>query len=188
MANRRITLRLHPFARPSVGVEGVHAGIARKQNQLIFRYRLDGNLALLRLPKLAAPVHADGLWQHTCFEAFVGVRGSAAYYEFNFSPSRQWAVYEFRSYRDGVPLRASDWAPELSVRYAGNCLELEAVVPLEPLAWITAGARLHVGLTAVIEGGDGELSYWALKHPADKPDFHHPESFLLQLALGNESA
>ena len=37
------------------------------------------------------------------------------------------------------------------------------------------------GLTAVIETLDGAISYWALAHPAEKPDFHHPDSFILIL-------
>ena len=35
--------------------------------------------------------------------------------------------------------------------------------------------------TAVIEEADGTKSYWALAHPSDKPDFHHPDSFALDL-------
>ena len=27
----------------------------------------------------------------------------------------------------------------------------------------------------------GAISYWALAHPAEKPDFHHPDSFVLTL-------
>ena len=38
-----------------------------------------------------------------------------------------------------------------------------------------------VGLTAVIQGLDGAMGYWALAHPSDKPDFHHPNSFALML-------
>jgi hypothetical protein len=34
----------------------------------------------------------------------------------------------------------------------------------------------------VIEEGDGVLSYWALRHPAARPDFHHPEGFALEIA------
>jgi len=37
------------------------------------------------------------------------------------------------------------------------------------------------GLSAVIEEPTGAISYWALAHPSDKPDFHHPDSFILEL-------
>ena len=36
-------------------------------------------------------------------------------------------------------------------------------------------------LSAVIETTDGAMSYWALAHPSAKPDFHHPDSFVLDL-------
>ncbi len=43
------------------------------------------------------------------------------------------------------------------------------------------GRPLKLGLSVVIEDVDGNLTYWALAHPSDKPDFHHPDSFVLTL-------
>ena len=40
----------------------------------------------------------------------------------------------------------------------------------------------RLGLSAVIEALNGEKSYWALAHPPEKPDFHHPDSFTLDLS------
>jgi hypothetical protein len=40
----------------------------------------------------------------------------------------------------------------------------------------------RIGVTAVIESPAGDLSYWALKHPAEKPDFHDPNGFSITLA------
>jgi hypothetical protein len=53
-------------------------------------------------------------------------------------------------------------------------LELDAVIAV-------AAGRLAIGLSAVIEEQDGRLSYWALRHPPGKPDFHYPEAFALEL-------
>ena len=39
----------------------------------------------------------------------------------------------------------------------------------------------RLGLSVVIETLDGAISYWALAHPSEKPDFHHPDSFILTL-------
>jgi hypothetical protein len=33
----------------------------------------------------------------------------------------------------------------------------------------------------VVEEIDDRLSYWALAHPAERPDFHHPDGFVLQI-------
>jgi hypothetical protein len=40
---------------------------------------------------------------------------------------------------------------------------------------------LRLGLAAVVEDKARVLSYWALKHPAEKPDFHHSDSFVVEL-------
>src|ERR671928_5206 len=48
-------------------------------------------------------------------------------------------------------------------------LELEAAILLEEKQ------AVRVAVSAVIEDASGVLSYWALKHPSDKPDFHHPD-------------
>jgi hypothetical protein len=37
-------------------------------------------------------------------------------------------------------------------------------------------------LAAVIEDENGGLSYWALRHPPGKPDFHHPNAFAMTIA------
>ena len=42
--------------------------------------------------------------------------------------------------------------------------------------------RWQLGLSAVLEEVDGTKSYWALTHPGDKPDFHHPDCFAAKLA------
>jgi hypothetical protein len=45
-----------------------------------------------------------------------------------------------------------------------------------------AGGPLQIGLCAVIEEKSGALSYWALRHPRRKPDFHDRRGFVLELA------
>ena len=44
-------------------------------------------------------------------------------------------------------------------------------------------AQTGPGLSAVIEDPNGVLSYWALRHPPGKPDFHHPDTFALEIDL-----
>ena len=45
------------------------------------------------------------------------------------------------------------------------------------------GLDLKLALTAVVEDGSGRLSYWALRHAPGKPDFHHPDGFVLEFTL-----
>ena len=73
-----------------------------RPGHLVLRYVVAGRAKDLRLPPVSAPVRADELWRHTCFEAFVQASPGASYYEFNFAPSTQWAAYEFDAYRSGM--------------------------------------------------------------------------------------
>ena len=126
------------------------------------------------------PSIATQLWRHTCLEAFIAVEGQPAYHEFNFAPSGEWTVYAFSGYRNGGPLANEMMRPHIAVRSTGSRLELDTVVRLDRLSAVHQRAPLRIGLSAVIEASDG-LSYWALRHPAGKPDFHDPDGFALLL-------
>jgi hypothetical protein len=150
---------------------------------LALTYVLKGDIARLRIASLRQARQADRLWQHTCFEAFVSTKGSADYYEFNFAPSGEWAAYSFRRYRDGSPLIDAELAPQIAIRDGRDRLELDATVRTDRLAIIRPPSVLRLGLSAVLEAKGGILSYWALKHPPGKPDFHHSDSFALEFVL-----
>jgi hypothetical protein len=159
-----------------------------ERGSLAITYSLKGDIARLRIPPPRNPCRADGLWRHTCFEVFVSEKGKQPYWEFNFSPSGEWAAYAFKGYRGGEPIEDDSLNPEIVVRNAANSFELEALVRLDRLQALRPQMPLRLGLSAVIEENDGMLSYWALKHPPGKPDFHHPHSFALELALPDKSA
>ena len=163
-----IALRRHPES-PSHAVRRIEVDVKRDGGRALFRYVIEGELEALRLP----PPGLRPLWQHTCCEAFIARPGSPAYHEFNFSPSGDWAAYAFTDYRQGGPLDAPD--PAIAVRALPGMLELNAALDLP-------GEHLLLGLAAVIEERDGTMSYWALRHASGKPDFHHRDAFMLELA------
>ncbi len=174
---RKHELHCHPATRAGVALS-LSAQVQLTERECVLRYSLLGNMASLRIPPPAPKVPADGLWQHTCFEAFVAVDGAQGYREFNFSPSGQWAVYRFKTerLRDTVEDRTQ---PILEVSRGADSLELTARWPKPD---VPASAPQHWGLCAVIEEADGRLSYWALAHPKDRPDFHHRDGRALCLS------
>jgi hypothetical protein len=177
-----IALKRHPATSVRT-VRGIEARVWRTEDgALAVTFTLSGDLSRLRIPPPRPPRRADRLWQHTCFEAFVALKGDAAYREFNFSPSGEWAAYTFRGYRDPVPLAQGDIAPSISVRNAEDELRLEAILGVKSLPRSDRYAPLRLALAAVVEEKSGALSYWALKHPPGDPDFHHPDCFALELA------
>jgi hypothetical protein len=150
---------------------------------LVCRYQLLGEVNRLRVPAVRTGRRADGLWQHTCFEVFAAVAPAGqGYYEFNFSPSLEWAAYRFSEYREGMTPASLMRAPGLSARRTADTLELTAHLCLEGLAELARGPLLYLGLTAVVEDDSGSLSYWALRHAPGNPDFHDPDAFALELS------
>ena len=131
---------------------------------LAVSFILDADLRRLRIPPRRPARFADGLWRHTCFEVFISRKGSRAYREYNFSPSGEWAAYAFSSYRKRAD--ASVARPGWNGR----------------VATIQARGPVKIGVSAVIEEKSGAFSYWALRHPPGKPDFHHRRGFAMELA------
>ena len=181
-------LTCHPETS-SQWVHGIEARVVRTESgSLSLTYFLKGDITRVRIPPPRLPHRSDGLWQHTCFEVFIAEEGQQSYWEFNFAPSGEWAAYAFKSYRDGGPIEDDGLHPEIVVKSAANSFALEAIVLLDRLRIIDPKVTLRLGLSAVVEENDGTISYWALKHPSGKPDFHHPDSFALELALPDKSA
>ena len=177
----RIDLRCHPSA-PSGHVRALSALVSRSAGtELRTAFRLDADPGRIRVPAARPPRIASDLWRRTCFEVFIAIEGQPAYHEFNFAPSGEWAVYAFSSYRKGGPLADETMRPRIDVRSAGGRLELDARVRLDTLSPMHSRASLRVGLAAVVEADDGRLSYWALRHQGDKPDFHDAGGFALLL-------
>ena len=175
------------LAHPNTANEAVRRVAAGAEpagpDSLRFRYVLEADPERVRVPASVAHAgRADKLWAHTCFEAFIGLPQSPCYLELNFSPSGEWAAYRFESYREGMLAVALDAPPRLALRRSGPRLELLAEVRLSGTE-VAGSRRLRIALSTVVEDGEGRLSYWALRHPPGRPDFHHPDSFALALEL-----
>jgi hypothetical protein len=155
---------------------------AEEPGILVFRYSLHADMSRVRVPLSGAGGRADALWKHTCFEAFVAAADAPGYHEFNFSPSFEWAIYRFSAYREGMSPAEIGRVPEISVHRGDDGLELQSAVRLGHLAELRDAHHLRIALAAVIEDENGRLSYWGLRHPPGKPDFHHPNGFALEVA------
>jgi len=162
-------------------VRALRVIVRRTISGLELGFRLDGNTSRICLTPQSRGHGLVELWRHTCFEAFVAIDGQAAYHEFNFAPSHEWLVYSFRTYRDPAPPANVLRSPIVAINTTNNQLELDARIVLTDLSAIHPYSPLRLGLSAVIESCNGSLSYWALRHPAGKPDFHHADAFALRL-------
>ena len=168
----RVTLTCHP-ATPAVGVRGIHVDVDfATGNRLALVYAVRGMERLLVPGPRPGASRADRLWQHTCFEAFVG-QERGRYMELNFSPSGDWNAYQFEAYRSGMRPAAIARPPRIR-------FDREERATLTASLDLDASA-VDLGLAAVIEEEGGRFSYWALAHRGATPDFHDRSTFTLRL-------
>jgi hypothetical protein len=173
----RHALTRHPSsASPANAIE---AEIVRTPESIALSYTVTGDIGQLAIPELANPTRADELWKHTCFEAFIMPEQGAGYSEFNLSPTGQWAAYHFKAHRSGMSNIAQASDPGVGSRAFGDRFDLRATFDLRGLPNLDGPWK--VGLSVILEDTSGTRSYWAVKHPENKLDFHHLDCFALQL-------
>lgn len=165
------TLLPHP-STANGPIESVEVQLERDGTVLWLRYVVEGEVDEIDWPAPEPQGRSDDLWRHTCMEAFV--EADDGYREYNLSPSGRWASYAFNAPRSGMR-DAEEVATVLGMDGAKDLVALEARIELP------VGVTGRMGLSVVLKDRKGDISYWALAHPSDKPDFHHPDSFVLEL-------
>ena len=183
----RQQLRLHPDSR-SLAVTSIDVEITRPcAGSMKLSYIVTGQISSIRMPPAATSARSDGLWRHTCFEAFARASFEAGYHELNFSPSGQWAAYFFRSYRNGMRVADEITDVPIKVRSSPDSYTLQAWLDLDRFTGLSRDHSWRIGLSAVIEDANGGMSYWALAHPPGKPDFHHADGFACEFSRAVKS-
>jgi hypothetical protein len=168
---------------PDVTIEA-RAQIKRvgDQQSIELTYSAGGALEKILWPASLSskPQRKDELWKHTCFEAFIKPIGSDSYWEVNLSPSGDWNVYRFTSYRQGM-------AKEESIQVLNPCFSQEGKNwHLSCELWVpdwNSVTGFDVGLTTVLEATSGQIFYLALAHAGTQPDFHLAKSFKARLSV-----
>lgn len=129
----------------------------------------------------------DELWKSTCFECFIGRKGSSSYCEVNLAVDGSWNIYVFDRYREGMKRLEGVEKPFVSFDHAGSRARLEGrLAPAgEGSAYLNSlldGSPLELSATCVLEYvGKPERDYLALAHKGAKPDFHLRDSFILEV-------
>lgn len=182
MSTIRAELKPHPASPcPLIRQFAIEVDPAPLPASLVILYRIAGEVSRLHLPPPGFARRADGLWQHSCFEAFLRAGAVASYYEFNLAPSGDWAAYRFGRQRSerSVPEIS---VPRIVCRHFPEGYELSVTIPVAALPELARAIEIEAGIAAVIEADDGSLSHWALAHGGVTPDFHEPTSFLLKIS------
>jgi hypothetical protein len=180
-ADMRLALKIHPDSI-SAATTGIEVNVTRPRSGFVaLSYDVTGKIGDVRIPSRTEPIRADELWKQTCFEAFIRAPGSPGYYEFNISPSNQWAAYRFDGYRTAMCVATEFQALPITADLRTELYTLSAEVDLDRIK-LPRQKKWQLGLSAVIEELNGRKSYWALAHPPGKPDFHHSDCFTYEFS------
>lgn len=170
---------LHPFPGQDSGAVTIQGAIARKAEAMQVSFLLHGNLRNLVLPSTTEGTRKDNLWQATCLELFWGEAGGKNYWELNLAPNGAWNVYAFTDYRTGMHREERMTEPLIKINRTAETFSLTAALRIGNLQ--PNHPPLRVGISAVLKHQDSRLSYWALTHPEESPNFHAPQAFLLRV-------
>jgi hypothetical protein len=174
------TFSLQPFTAgnllPDVQITGT---ISRNNHQLAISYQLLGELTEIAIsPPSNTPTRKHELWQDTCFEFFVGIQESERYWEFNLSPSGDWNVYRFDSYRQGMQEETAFIELPFYVEKSDSfTLNLD----VDLLKIVSPKQGIDLAITSVVKQKNNQVTYWALVHKGTKPDFHIRDGFVIKI-------
>ena len=176
-----INFALQPFpATSNLPQIEINGRVNRKDQMLSIEYQLFGDLNAISIdPSANPPSRQSYLWEATCFELFIGIPGDANYWEFNLSPSGDWAVFALDNYRQGLRDELTFSSLPFQVDRYPNYITLSLEFDLSEL--ILAEQDLEMSVTTVIKSSQNELSYWAITHRDKEADFHLRDSFVINL-------
>jgi len=146
------------------------------------KFHVSGATEAIVFPaKSPVPARTDKLWEQTCFELFVTPQSQINYWEYNLSPSLNWATFGFTQYRQSKNDEASIKAISINTQWDNqHGYHLQSVVPLPEALY---GKKLQLGVSAVIQDRQNTIYYYALTHQKQTPDFHDRKSFILSLSV-----
>jgi hypothetical protein len=175
-----ISFALEPFQTdsnlPKIEINGK---VNRKDNLLSIEYQLFGDLNAISIaPPANPPSRQFHLWEATCFEFFIGIPGDRNYWEFNLSPSGDWAVFALDDYRQGLRDELAFRSLPFKVDRYPNYITLNLELDLSEL--ILSEQDIEMSVTTVIKSSQDELSYWAINHSDKEADFHLRDSFIIK--------
>ena len=158
----------------------VCGSVARIENTLSIAYLLSGELDKVTIPQLeTGGERCNFLWEKTCFEFFLrpAQPDASRYWEFNLSPSGDWNVFSLTGYRQGLREESAIATLPFQTKLSTDKLSLFLSVDITELV---GHQDILLGISAVLIINATE-SFWAIAHPTQQADFHHPKSFILPL-------
>lgn len=179
--NQPYKFSLQPFGNGnSPSPFAITGTISRLENRLTISFLLTGPLQDLKIdPPAEKPCRQWVLWEHTCLELFLATGSAPHYWEINLSPAGHWNLFRLSGYRRGIQEEPALQVLPFTVHQQPKSLSLNLEIDLAAI--IPPDEPLEAGVSAVLQPLDNRLSFWALAHHGQEPDFHDREGFVIKL-------
>ncbi|WLF82896.1 DOMON-like domain-containing protein [Moraxella sp. ZY210820] len=173
--------QLEAFNRvDDISIIGAVEQLNATQIQVAF-WVTDPNQCIIYPKLLSQAERHDYLWQHTCFELFLGIQQQDVYREINLAPSGAWQAYAFEEYRYPECMPPA-YAQDIQlIQLQRTKYGINATLDIKH--WLhqqqVKMAQVYLGLTAVVETAN-QHHYFALQHSGQQADFHNKRDWLHQ--------
>lgn len=120
------------------------------------------------------------LWQHTCFELFIGIKTQSVYREINLSPAGVWNCYGFDNYREPADIPPVPAYDIQLLELKSQPQKLEAILSFQSFfeAYQCGWNDLVIGMSSVIKTRQQRELYFALQHSGEQADFHRKQDWI----------
>ena len=172
MINQMYTLKNHYNIDEQTTVKAI---IELYDDKLTLEYQILGDLSHYHFPKQTKQERANELWLDTTFELFIAPTNSDEYWEINISPSTQWNVYHFTSYKEGMKESNIISQPTIKTDEYHNeyRLTFESSVPKEYFDQAS-----HINLCVILLDQKGVRHFYSIKRREGSPNFHDRDYFM----------
>ncbi len=179
MIKREFALQPFPVG-PVLPAVAIRGHLCRQGTLLAITYVISGRLADVVIPP-PAPVPARRwlLWEATCCEFFLAIPEAEEYWECNLSPAGDWNVFHLSGYRQGI--REETAIPHLPLVVQSQPDTLTLSLEVDLAAILPPDQPWEAAVSAVLQHPNGQFTFWALRHPAPQPDFHHRAGFVITI-------
>ena len=165
------TLKNHHKTDENITVKTI---IQLQDNLLKLNYQIVGDLSNYHFPQNSKQQRADELWLDSCFELFISHPHKNEYWEINISPSTEWNIYHFTSYKEDMRVSNIISTPTIkSYRYEHEYkLSFETIIQKENFDKL-----LLINLCVILLDKKGVRNFYSMDRREGSPNFHDRACF-----------
>lgn len=174
-----MSLQLIPYNPTKAPLISIQVKLHDSADAFFVSYRLTGDIANLDLGEKPHHARVIKLWEKTCFELFIKNERDE-YIEFNFSPVFEWNCFFFKRKGDALAEWQNIERVNMDILHSMDVFQVIAEIKKDifPAGFLNKSNKgLSAGITSVIKEKNGQISYWALSHHDQRPNFHDFRSF-----------